>query len=244
VWDQIVFNREEAERPGSQLEEVMRHEPFRMHGLLNFAFLGGVVGTVVASGQGFGNGGEPWPFGVKEALMAGLTIVAYLMTVDANRRNNRFTFGPIIEVAVLFLGIFITMTPALQILNAWGQGQREVFGMAFNLTQPWHFFWATGGLSSFLDNAPTYITLSATAAGLEHVAATGRFLAVFLLTAISCGAVFMGANTYIGNGPNFMVKAIAEENGIDMPGFFRYMCCSRSSSSSRWCSSERRNRNG
>ena len=99
VWDQIVFNREEVERPGSQLEEVMRHEPFRMHGLLNFVFLAGVVGTVVASGQGFGNGGEPWPFGVKEALMAGLTIVAYLMTVEANRRNNRFTFGPIVEVA-------------------------------------------------------------------------------------------------------------------------------------------------
>ena len=232
VWDQIVFNKEEAERPGSQLEEVMQHEPFRMHGLHNFAFLAGVVGTVVASGQGFFNGGEPWPFGVKEALMAGLTIMAYLVTAESNRRNNRFTFGPIIEVAVLFLGIFITMTPALQILNAWGQGQREVFGMAFNLSQPWHFYWATGGLSSFLDNAPTYLTLSATAAGLEQVTATGRFLAVFLergpeaagvLTAISCGAVFMGANTYIGNGPNFMVKAIAEENGIQMPGFFRYM---------------------
>jgi Na+/H+ antiporter NhaD/arsenite permease-like protein len=232
VWDQIVFNKEEAERPGSQLEEVMRHEPFRMYGLHNFAFLAGIVGTVVASGQGLWNGGEPWPFGVKESVMAGLTIVAYLVTAESNRRNNRFTFGPIIEVAVLFLGIFITMTPALQILNAWGQGQREVFGMAFNLSQPWHFYWATGGLSSFLDNAPTYLTLSATAAGLEQVTATGRFLAVFLdqgpqavgvLTAISCGAVFMGANTYIGNGPNFMVKAIAEENGIDMPGFFRYM---------------------
>jgi Na+/H+ antiporter NhaD/arsenite permease-like protein len=232
VWDQIVFNREEAERPGSQLEEVMRHEPFRMHGLLNFAFLAGVVGTVVASGQGFFNGGEPWPFGVKETLMAGLTIAAYLATAESNRRNNRFTFGPIVEVAVLFLGIFITMTPALQILNAWGQGQREVFGMAFSLTEPWHFYWATGGLSSFLDNAPTYITLSATAAGLEHVAVTGRFLSVFLeqgpqagriLTAISCGAVFMGANTYIGNGPNFMVKAIAEESGIKMPSFFHYM---------------------
>jgi Na+/H+ antiporter NhaD/arsenite permease-like protein len=232
VWDQVVFYREEAERAGSQLEDVMLHEPFRMHGLHNFVLLGGVVGTVVASGQGFWNGGEPWPFGVREALMAGLTIAAYLVTAEANRRNNRFTFGPIIEVAVLFLGIFITMTPALQILNAWGHGQREVFGMAFNLTQPWHFFWATGGLSSFLDNAPTYLTLSATAAGLEHVPATGRFLAVFLeqgtraagvLTAISCGAVFMGANTYIGNGPNFMVKAIAEENGIEMPGFFRYM---------------------
>jgi Na+/H+ antiporter NhaD/arsenite permease-like protein len=164
--------------------------------------------------------------------MAGLTIVAYFLTASINRTRNGFTFGPIIEVAVLFIGIFITMTPALQILNAWGQGQREVLGMAFDLSQPWHFFWITGTLSSFLDNAPTYLTFSATAAGLEHVPVTGRFLGVLLqqgpeagrlLVAISCGAVLMGANTYIGNGPNFMVKAIAEESGITMPSFFHYM---------------------
>jgi len=232
LYDQVVFNREERERPGSQLEEVMRHEPFRMHGLHNFLFLGGVIAAVIASGYGLGTGGEPWPFGWKEAAMAGLTIVAYFLTAEINRTRNGFTFGPIIEVAVLFIGIFITMTPALQILNAWGQGQREVLGMAFDLSKPWHFFWTTGTLSSFLDNAPTYLTFSATAAGLEHVPVTGRFLAVLLeqgpdagrlLVAISCGAVLMGANTYIGNGPNFMVKAIAEESGIKMPSFFHYM---------------------
>lgn len=232
LYDQMVFNREERERPGSQLEEVMEHEPFRMHGLHNFLFLGGVIAAVIASGYGLGTGGEPWPFGWKEAAMAVLTIVAYLVTAEVNRTRNGFTFGPIIEVAVLFIGIFITMTPALQILNAWGQGQREVLGMAFDLSRPWHFFWSTGMLSSFLDNAPTYLTFSATAAGLEHVPATGRFLAVLLeqgpdagrlLVAISCGAVLMGANTYIGNGPNFMVKAIAEESGVKMPSFFHYM---------------------
>jgi len=107
-----------------------------------------------------------------------------------------------------------------------------VLGATFNMRQPWQFFWAAGILSSFLDNAPTYMTMAATAAGMEHITAEGQFLAKFLslgpesaslLAAISCGAVFMGANTYIGNGPNFMVKAIAEENGVRMPSFFGYM---------------------
>jgi Na+/H+ antiporter NhaD/arsenite permease-like protein len=127
------------------------------------------------------------------------------------------------------------MAPALQILNAWGSGDRDVLGMRFAMDQPWQFFWSTGILSSFLDNAPTYMTMAATAAGREHVAAEGQYLAQFLkmgpesaslLAAISCGAVFMGANTYIGNGPNFMVKAIAEENGVRMPSFFGYMAYS------------------
>jgi Na+/H+ antiporter NhaD/arsenite permease-like protein len=155
-----------------------------------------------------------------------------MTTAPANREGNKFTFSPIIEVAVLFLGIFVTMAPALQILNAWGSGHRDVLGMQFGMSQPWHFFWASGSLSSFLDNAPTYMTFAATAAGLKDIPADGQYLrdflarggdAVALLAAISCGAVFMGANTYIGNGPNFMVKAIAEENGVKMPSFFGYM---------------------
>jgi Na+/H+ antiporter NhaD/arsenite permease-like protein len=133
---------------------------------------------------------------------------------------------------VLFAGIFVTMAPALLILNSWGRGERDVAGIAFGMREPWQFFWSSGGLSSFLDNAPTYLTFSATAAGLEGIPIEGRYLAAFLergpaaarlLAAISCGSVMMGAMTYIGNGPNFMVKAIAEENGIRMPGFFRYM---------------------
>jgi Na+/H+ antiporter NhaD/arsenite permease-like protein len=229
IWDQVVFGREERERPGSQFEEVQRHEPLGIRGGLNFLFLAGVVAAVYCQGV------FAWPWGVQEAIMAAMAVLAYATTPVANRTANGFSFGPIVEVAVLFLGIFITMAPALQILNAWGSGQRDVLGIAFNMRQPWQFFWAAGSLSSFLDNAPTYMTMAATAAGMEQVAARGQYLAQFLalgpqaaslLAAISCGAVFMGANTYIGNGPNFMVKAIAEENGVRMPSFFGYMAYS------------------
>lgn len=235
IGDEIVFNREERRRAGSQLEAVLKHEPLRIHGAHNFLFLAGIVGIIYASGRGLGSGGAAWPFGVQEALMALLTVAAYLSTPGNNRQNNRFSFGPIIEVAVLFAGIFITMAPALLILNAWGQGQRDVLGISFGLSESWQFFWATGILSSFLDNAPTYLTLASTACGLDGIAVEGRYLAellnhgqqgALLLESISCGAVFMGANTYIGNGPNFMVKAIAEENGVQMPSFFGYMAYS------------------
>jgi Na+/H+ antiporter NhaD/arsenite permease-like protein len=233
--DQWMLAREERERPGSQLEEVMRHAPFKIHGIWNLAFLGGILLTILAAGNGVGFGGEPWPFGIKEAMMALLAITAYATTPKFYHKRNDFTFRPIAEVAILFAGIFVTMAPALAILNAWGDGARQVLGMEFGLSRPWQFFWATGTLSSFLDNAPTYLTFAATAAGLEGVPAEGLFLrellavggsAPALLAAISCGAVMMGANTYIGNGPNFMVKAIAEEQGVKMPSFFGYMAYS------------------
>ena len=156
--------------------------------------------------------------------MLAISGLSYLATPAALRRANGFGFGPIVEVAVLFAGIFVTMTPALLLLNARAAG--------LGIREPWQFFWAAGGLSSFLDNAPTYLTFAATACGLDGVALEGRYLAAFLarggeaaelLKAISAGAVMMGANTYIGNGPNFMVKAIAEGNGIAMPSFGRYM---------------------
>ncbi|MDX1945308.1 MAG: sodium:proton antiporter [Pirellulaceae bacterium] len=226
IWDQIVFAKEEKARPGSQLEEVMKHEPLGIRGGLNFLFLAGVVAAVYFKGI------YNWPWGVQEGIMALMAILGYFTTASANREANKFSFGPIVEVAILFIGIFITMTPALQILNAWGSGDRQVLGMGFGMSEPWQFFWASGSLSSFLDNAPTYITMAATAAGLKGIAADGQYLREFLalgpdaarlLAAISCGAVFMGANTYIGNGPNFMVKAIAEENGVKMPSFFGYM---------------------
>lgn len=232
IWDQLVFDREEKARPGSQLEEVMKHEPLAIEGLLNFVFLAGIVATIFCAGKGylFSKDGK----GYQEALMVLLALVAYFTTSPANRKNNKFTFGPIIEVAVLFIGIFITMAPALQILNAWGQDARPDLGR-LAMHRPWQFFWASGALSSFLDNAPTYMTMAATASGLEGVAVgDGPYLREFLakgpaaalLAAISCGSVFMGANTYIGNGPNFMVKAIAEENGVKMPSFFSYMAYS------------------
>lgn len=226
IWDEIVFNREERERPGSQLEEVMRHEPLRVQGLHNLALLAGIVATIFAAGQGLGNGGETWPYGLQEGLMFAIALASYGFTSRAIHEGNRFGFTPIIEVAVLFAGIFVTMIPALLILNA--NGER------LGVNTPAEFFWASGLLSSFLDNAPTYLTFAATAAGLFGVDLEGRYLAALLnhpqaaetaliLAAISCAAVFMGANTYIGNGPNFMVKAIAEESGVKMPSFFGYM---------------------
>jgi Na+/H+ antiporter NhaD/arsenite permease-like protein len=224
LWDQRVLAREERERPGSQLEQLMEHERLGIEGATNFGFLAAIVGVIYAAGSGLGNGGAPWPFGVQEGLMAFVTVLAYATTPGRIRRANAFGFAPIIEVAVLFAGIFVTMAPALLLLNA---NARQ-----FGLEEPWQFFWAAGLLSSFLDNAPTYLTFAATACGLDGVALEGRYLTQYLalgdhaartLAAISLGAVFMGANTYIGNGPNFMVKAIAEENGVRMPSFFGYM---------------------
>jgi Na+/H+ antiporter NhaD/arsenite permease-like protein len=171
---------------------------------------------------------------VQEAIIAMLAVTAYIATAPGTRERNAFTFGPIVEVAVLFAGIFVTMAPVLEILNAWSQGARTLLGMGFGVSQPWHFFWAAGALSSVLDNAPTYLAFAASAAGLHGVPAHGQFIGALtldpgsarILAAIATGSVFMGANTYIGNAPNFMVKAIAEENGIKMPSFFGYMAYS------------------
>lgn len=229
--DQFILDREEKRRTEHVLDEVLVHEPVGLSGTLNLAFLLGVILVVIGKGQGIGFGGKEWPFGLQEGLMILLAFAGYKTTRPANRQANRFSFGPIVEVAVLFIGIFITMIAPLQLLNA--------HGSQLGLADGWHYFWASGLLSSFLDNAPTYMTFAAAAAGQMGVSADGpRYLYEFLfqsgnpalaaelLAAISCGAVFMGANTYIGNGPNFMVKAIAEENGIKMPSFFGYMAWS------------------
>jgi Na+/H+ antiporter NhaD/arsenite permease-like protein len=227
VWDQLVFTREERERPGSQLEAVLEHDPLGVDGKRSFAFLGAIVAVLYAAGSGLGSGGAPWPFGVQEALMLVVAALAWLATPGHLRAQNGFGFAPIVEVAVLFAGIFVTIAPALLLLNA-NAGR-------LGLSEPWQFFWAAGFLSSFLDNAPTYLAFVAAACGQAGVSVEGRYLAEYLalgpraagiLAAISTGAVFMGANTYVGNGPNFMVKAIAEANGVRMPSFFGYMAYS------------------
>ena len=134
---------------------------------------------------------------------------------------NKYSWAPIIEVAVLFFGIFITMTPALAYLN--------VNAASLGLSHAWQFYYATGALSSFLDNTPTAVAFHSIASGLtpDQMAAFGENVVAgvpeLLLQAICLGAVLFGAMTYIGNGPNFMVKAIAEESGIKMPSFFGYM---------------------
>jgi Na+/H+ antiporter NhaD/arsenite permease-like protein len=154
------------------------------------------------------------PSGWREVVMLAMGVLSYVSTRNDIHAENAFSLAPIVEVAVLFFGIFMTMMPALAILEARG-------GHA-GLHQPWQFFWSTGALSSFLDNAPTYLTFLSAARGLGLPPEVGGVPARFL-AAVSLGAVFMGANSYIGNGPNFMVKAIAEERGVPMPSFFGYM---------------------
>jgi Na+/H+ antiporter NhaD/arsenite permease-like protein len=176
-------------------------EPVVVRGGLNALFLAGVIGAVFLD--------TPW----REAAMIGMALLSLTVAPKTARAANAFTWAPIVEVAILFAGIFVTMVPALALLEARGD--------ELGLTTPWQFFVVTGGLSSVLDNAPTYLTFLSTAQALGLPAEVVGIPNVFLV-AISLGAVFMGANTYIGNGPNFMVKAIAEESGYKMPLFFGY----------------------
>ena len=156
-----------------------------------------------------------------EGLHNIILLAAFLSfkTTDSSiRTKNHFTWGAIKEVAVLFIGIFITMQPALMLLKS--------VGPTLGISEPYQMFWATGTLSSFLDNTPTYLVFLTTAGTLGLTGGITTALGqipVNLLEAISCGAVFMGANTYIGNAPNFMVKAISDENGVNMPSFFGYI---------------------
>jgi Na+/H+ antiporter NhaD/arsenite permease-like protein len=161
---------------------------------------------------------------MREGVQLAMVVLSLLTTRKALRVENHFNYVAIGEVACLFIGIFITMQVPIEILHAAGPKMA-----AGGFTHPWQFFWATGVLSSFLDNAPTYVVFFETAGSLPVPPAGvltltgGAQLSAKLLIAISCGAVFMGANSYIGNGPNFMVKTIAEQAGIKMPSFFGYM---------------------
>ena len=156
-----------------------------------------------------------------EGLHNIILLAAFLSfkTTDSSiRTKNHFTWGAIKEVAVLFIGIFITMQPTMMLLKSVGPN--------LGISEPYQMFWATGTLSSFLDNTPTYLVFLTTAGTLGLTGGITTALGqipVNLLEAISCGAVFMGANTYIGNAPNFMVKAISDENGVNMPSFFGYI---------------------
>ncbi len=198
-------------------------EPLRLKGGLNFLWLFGVVAAVIWVHENGPISFLRFPF-AREGVMLVMVGLALATSPLRNWKDNQFTMGPITEVAALFFGIFLTMTPALAILKAKG-GELGV-------DTPMEFFWGTGALSSFLDNAPTYMVFFKTASGavasgaVQSTELIGRgidHIPAHILVAISVGAVFMGANTYIGNGPNFMVKAIAEESGIRMPSFFGYM---------------------
>lgn len=159
-----------------------------------------------------------YPAMIEIAMILLAAFLSFKTTDISIRRENHFTWGAIEEVAVLFIGIFITMQPALMILKA--------YGPKLGISAPFEMFWTTGLLSSFLDNTPTYLVFLTTAGSLgfgDGIATALGMIPVKMLEAISAGAVFMGANTYIGNAPNFMVKAIADENGIRMPSFFGYL---------------------
>jgi Na+/H+ antiporter NhaD/arsenite permease-like protein len=209
--------------------------------LVNFLLLGGVIAAIVLSGM---YSKDPMFFDAKHNTYTGVglmtlhghtLVLPYInllrdgfivlmgllslkLTPSGVRSDNHFTWGPIKEVGILFAGIFLTIIPPMAILQA--------RGAELGVTQPWQFFWASGILSSFLDNAPTYLTFLSVATGLGATSGVVTDMGTVpekILLAISCGSVFMGANSYIGNAPNFMVKSIAEENQIKMPSFFGYM---------------------
>ena len=203
VWDSLQYRREP--RAARWLDRT-QIDPLRIRGSVNAIWLAGVVAAVAFLH-------EP----AREVAILALAAISWWRTPREIRRANQFTAYPMMEVAVLFLGIFLTIIPALELLH--------VRGGELGVRAPWQFFWTTGALSSFLDNAPTYLILLALAqslrlptevAGVPHV----------ILAAISVGAVAMGANSYIGNAPNFMVKAIAEAASVRMPSFFGYMAYS------------------
>jgi Na+/H+ antiporter NhaD/arsenite permease-like protein len=215
IFEQYVFIKEDVETPGALAEQVQPRRRLHVQGSQNFLYLAGVMAAAMLSGY------FQWPKGIQESIMITMALLSWFTTPKSIHHSNHFHFHPIAEVAALFLGIFVTMIPALEILDA--------RATSLNLREPWHFFWLSGALSSFLDNAPTYLTFSAMASGLvgsrleDLSTLIATPLGQRLLIAVSCGSVFMGANTYIGNGPNFMVKSIAERSGIKMPSFGHYM---------------------
>jgi Na+/H+ antiporter NhaD/arsenite permease-like protein len=222
IWDTIAYRREEKADIEADIET---YRPLNLRGTINFLWLTGVVTAVAVLVPGRELPGTRLivPDYLREGVLLGLAWLSWASTADDIRAANGFNFIAIGEVACLFIGIFICMQVPVEILKARGP--------ELGLTQPWHFFWATGALSSFLDNAPTYVVFFETAGSIhpgnvdvvEGVETASGSIAAAMLIAVSLGAVFMGANTYIGNGPNFMVKSIAEQAGVRMPSFFGYM---------------------
>ncbi|HVN32892.1 MAG TPA: sodium:proton antiporter [Thermoanaerobaculaceae bacterium] len=222
------------ESPEVRAPRVTPREPFRVEGWHNFFFLAGVLAAVMVSGVW--HAGSVSVLGVhqevqnllRDAFLLLMAAGSWLTTARRTREENGYTWGPIREVAILFAGIFATIIPALLMLRA---GEDGALSPVIRAVQtPAGFFWAAGGLSSFLDNAPTYLTFLSTALGRLFPGVPEREGIMRLivehgayLRAVATGAVFMGANTYIGNAPNFMVKSIAEEAGVEMPSFFGYI---------------------
>jgi Na+/H+ antiporter NhaD/arsenite permease-like protein len=229
LLDSYHFRKEGVQAPDDGVKE-----PLKLVGIHNFIFLAGIVGAVLMSGivdwgevttLGIHRAVQDW---VRDGLLIGMGILSMVTTSITIREDNDFTWFPIVEVAYLFIGIFITMIPCLLILKAGLKG--ELAFLIQGVNRPVHYFWVTGALSAFLDNAPTYLTFFNTALGSFFAGMTEPEAVPLLMTekavylqAISTGAVFFGAVSYIGNAPNFMVRSIAEEAGTPMPSFFGYI---------------------
>ena len=237
IIDTVLYKRDKKvalARQASGTGREVGEESISIVGTYNLIFLAGIMGSVLMSGMvklGSVNlGGVHMEIQniLRDFLIIIMGLLSLYFTPREIRQENEFTWFPIKEVAYLFAGIFMTIIPALAILRAGEHG-----ALAFlikTVREPVHYFWITGSLSSFLDNAPTYLTFFNSALGqllpgIPEAAAVPDLMTTHkvYLQAISCGAVFMGANTYIGNAPNFMVRSIAEESGINMPSFFGYM---------------------
>jgi Na+/H+ antiporter NhaD/arsenite permease-like protein len=229
VTDTYFYKKENPKLPDDEIKE-----PLRLVGIYNFIFLGGVIAAVLASGIldlgsintfGVHRAAQDWG---RDFFLIFMGVLSLIVTPQTLREENEFSWFPIIEVAYLFIGIFITMIPCLLLLKAGPKGSFAFLTEA--VKEPYHYFWITGLLSAFLDNAPTYLTFFNTALGSFYAGITEANAVPLLMTenaiylkAISTGAVFFGACSYIGNAPNFMVKSIAEESGTPMPSFFGYI---------------------
>jgi Na+/H+ antiporter NhaD/arsenite permease-like protein len=217
ITDTIFFKREPV-KPHLYKEKVKN--TFAIKGQINFLFLAGVIASVAFLNENYIPAiqhNHQLSF-IRETVILFMALLSLIFTNNTTRyTSNKFTWAPITEVAFLFFGIFLTMVPALLYI--------EQHSQMFGISKASEFFYTTGALSSILDNAPTAVSFHKLAGGLSPVSGTIMVANIpeGILKAISTGAVFFGAMTYIGNGPNFMVKAIAEESGINMPGFFSYI---------------------
>lgn len=228
LLDSYLYKKEESLPP---LVDPTPDNKLRVVGQVNFIFIATIIATILFIASWKPNITVSLPFGtmelqnlLRDAFMLIIAALSMKLTAKKLRAENGFTFAPILEVAKLFLGIFLCMIPVIAMLKAGSAGAFAPLVKLVTQADGTHniaaYFWATGILSSFLDNAPTYLMFFELAGGNPQILMTSMLKT---LVAISAGAVFMGANSYIGNAPNFMVYAIAKEAGVKMPSFFGYM---------------------